>query len=104
MLALHLGTVFPHAADRELRLLKTIASENKGLEKLLERIQLLEDTYRQDNTLQQRRQNSFTLETMDWALELLRPRISNLIVPDSGTDPRVSAQKIIEQLGQEFSK
>ncbi len=104
MLALHLGTVFPNTDDRDLRLLKTIASENQGLEKLLERIQLLEENYRQDNTLQQRRQNSFTLETMDWALELLRPRISNLIVPDSGTDPRVSAQNIIEQLGQEFSK
>jgi LAO/AO transport system kinase len=104
MLALHLGTVFPNTDDRDLRLLKTIASENQGLEKLLERIQLLEENYRQDNTLQQRRQNSFTLETMDWALELLRPRISNLIVPDSETDPRVSAQNIIEQLGQEFSK
>lgn len=104
MLALHLGTVFPHAEDRELRLLKTVASENQGLEKLLERILLLEDTYRQNNTLRQRRQRSFTLETMDWALELLRPRISNLIVPDSGTDPRVSAQIIIEKLGQEFSK
>jgi LAO/AO transport system kinase len=104
MLALHLGTVFPNTDDRDLRLLKTIASENQGLEKLLERIQLLEENYRQDNTLQQRRQNSFTLETMDWALELLRPRIANLIVPDSGTDPRVSAQNIIEQLGQEFSK
>ena len=104
MLALHLGTVFPNTDDRDLRLLKTIASENQGLEKLLERIQLLEENYRQDNTLQQRRQNSYTLEIMDWALELLRPRISNLIVPDSGTDPRVSAQNIIEQLGQEFSK
>lgn len=104
MLALHLGTVFSNTDDRDLRLLKTIASENQGLEKLLERIQLLEENYRQDNTLQQRRQNSFTLETMDWALELLRPRIANLIVPDSGTDPRVSAQNIIEQLGQEFSK
>jgi LAO/AO transport system kinase len=104
MLALHLGTVFPNTDDRDLRLLKTIATENQGLEKLLERIQLLEENYRQDNTLQQRRQNSFTLETMDWALELLRPRIANLIVPDSGTDPRVSAQNIIEQLGQEFSK
>jgi LAO/AO transport system kinase len=104
MLALHLGTVFPNTDDRDLRLLKTIASENQGLEELLKRILLLEENYRQDNTLQQRRQHSFTLETMDWALELLRPRIANLIVPDSGTDPRVSAQNIIEQLGQEFSK
>jgi LAO/AO transport system kinase len=103
-LALDLGTVFPDAEDREMRLLKTVASEEQGLKTLLERILLLEENYRHDNTLLQRRQNSFALETMDWALEMLRPRISKLVVPGRGTDPRLLAQEIIEKLGQEFSK
>ena len=103
-LTMDLGTVFSSVEDRENRLLKTVATENQGLEKLLERILLLEENYRQNNILSQRRQHSFTLETIDWALELLRPRISKLVQPDSRVDPRVSAEKIIEQLGQEFSK
>jgi LAO/AO transport system kinase len=103
-LALDLGTVFPDAKEREMRLLKTVASEEQGLKTLLERILLLEENYRHDNTLLQRRQNSFALETMDWALEMLRPRISKLVVPGRGTDPRLLAQEIIEKLGQEFSK
>ena len=103
-LTMDLGTVFSSVEDREKRLLKTVATENHGLEKLLQRILLLEENYRQNNILSQRRQQSFTLETIDWALELLRPRISKLVQPDSKADPRVSAEKIIEQLGQEFSK
>jgi LAO/AO transport system kinase len=103
-LALDLGTVFATAEDREIRLLKTVASEDRGLELLLERILLLEKKYRQGSTFLHRRQHSFALETMDWALEMLRPRISRLIAADSGTDPRLAAHEIIDKLGQEFGK
>lgn len=103
-LALDLGTVFATAEDREIRLLKTVASEDLGLELLLERILMLEKKYRQGSTFLHRRQHSFTLETMDWALEMLRPRISRLIAADSGTDPRLAAHEIIDKLGQEFGK
>jgi LAO/AO transport system kinase len=103
-LALDLGTVFATAEDREIRLLKTVASEDRGLELLLERILLLEKKYRQGSTFLHRRQHSFALETMDWALEMLRPMISRLIAADSGTDPRLAAHEIIDKLGQEFGK
>ena len=103
-LALDLGTVFPEVREREMRLLKTVATEEKGIQKLLDQILQLEERYRQNNTLQQRRQNSFTLETMDWALEMLRPRLSKLITPDRGTDPRLAAQDVIQKLGEEFTK
>lgn len=103
-LALDIGTVFSHAEDREMRLLKTVASEDQGLEILLERILQLEKKYRQDDTLILRRQQSFALETMDWVQELLRPRISKLIHPENRNDPRLSAQQILEKLGQELSK
>lgn len=103
-LALDLGTVFATAEDREIRLLKTVASEDLGLELLLERILMLEKKYRQGSTFLHRRQHSFALETMDWVLEMLRPRISRLIAADSGTDPRLAAHEIIDKLGQEFGK
>jgi len=103
-LALDLGTVFATAEDREIRLVKTVASEDLGLETLLERILMLEKKYRQGSTFLHRRQHSFALETMDWALEMLRPRISRLIAADSGTDPRLAAHEIIDKLGQEFGK
>lgn len=103
-LALDLGTVFTSAEDRELRLLKTVASEERGVETLLQRILLLEKKYRQDSTFRQRRQNSFALETLDWALEMLRPRILKLITACDGTDPRLAAQGIIDKLGQESSE
>ena len=103
-LALDLGTVFPEVREREMRLLKTVATEEKGIQKLLDQILQLEERYRKNNTLQQRRQNSFTLETMDWALEMLRPRLSKLITPDRCTDPRLAAQDVIQKLGEEFTK
>lgn len=103
-LALDLGTIFTDAQDRELRLLKTVATEQQGLDTLRQRILMLEKTFRKDNTFTQRRRNSLTLETMDWALELLRPKLTKLLVPDSNKDPRLSAHELIEKLGQEFIK
>jgi LAO/AO transport system kinase len=103
-LALDLGTVFTDADDRDLRLLRTVASEDRGLDMVLDRIMLLAKQFRQDNTLQKRRQHSFALETMDWAMEMLRPKISGLIAPDGKTDPRLAAQEIVKKLGQESSQ
>jgi len=103
-LALDLGTVFIDADDRDLRLLRTVASEERGLDMVLDRIMLLAKQFRQDNTLQKRRQNSFAIETMDWAIEMLRPKISGLIAPGGKTDPRLAAQEIVKKLGQESSQ
>lgn len=103
-LALDLGTVFHDQQDRETRLLKTVATEEQGVEPLLERILNLEQTYRDQETFASRRQQSFSMETMDWALELLRPRLSGLLVPDSAKDPRLAAHELIEKLAQELNK
>ncbi|MCL7487268.1 MAG: methylmalonyl Co-A mutase-associated GTPase MeaB [Desulfobulbaceae bacterium] len=103
-LALDLGAVFTDTADRDLRLLRTVASEDRGLDMVLDRIMLMAKQFRQDNTLQKRRQHSFALETMDWAMEMLRPKISGLIAPGGKTDPRLAAQEIVKKLGQESSQ
>lgn len=103
-LAQDLSTVFSDPHDREMRLLKTVATAGEGLAKVLERILHLEKTYRSDETFFKRRRKSLSLETMDWALELLRPRISKLMEPDSNADPRLAAQELIEKLGKELNQ
>jgi len=64
-LALDLGTVFSHSGDRDMRLLRTVASESQGIDTLLKRILMLEKQYRADETLVRRRRRSFALETME---------------------------------------
>jgi len=101
-LLLDLGPVFRQAEERETRLIQTVASEDQGLDTLLDRLLGLENRYRQDGTLNRRRRHSFTIETLDWALEMLRPRLTGLIEnKENGLEPRLTAQQIIAQLGQE---
>lgn len=101
-LVLDLATVFQTAEEKNLRLLQTIASENKGLDGLVKRIQDMEKLCRLNGTLQKRRLQSSALETLDWAIEMLRPRLAALIEKqDKRIDPRLAAEKIIGQLVQE---
>ncbi len=98
-LMLDLGTVFTSSADRENRLLQTTASENFGIDRLLAAIRTREEEYRAGGIIAQRREQSFGLETMDWTLEILRPRILSLIQEhQGGTDPRLTAERIAGQL------
>jgi LAO/AO transport system kinase len=102
-LLLDLAAVFPRPEDRDLRLLRTVASEERGLDLLAERILMLAEQYRQGTTLAERRRRSFILETVDWTVELLRPRLTKLAeTATGGLDPRLSAEKILARLGQEL--
>lgn len=102
-LALDMAPVF-RVEDRDVRLLRTIATEDRGIDLLLERIILLREKYRRDGTLRQRRRRAFAAETMDWAFEMLRPRLAALAEAHPGDDPRLTAQQILARLGQEFSQ
>jgi hypothetical protein len=79
-----------------------LPAEDRGIDLLLERIILLLEKYRQDGTLRQRRRRAFAAETVDWALEMLRPRLAALAEAHPGDDPRLTAQQILTRLGQEF--
>ena len=102
-LALDLGRVFARAGDRELRLLQTMASEDQGIDLLLARISELAAQYRRDGTLHHKREQAFALETLDWALALLRPKLTELAARGvTGADPRLAAEEIIVHLQQEL--
>ena len=98
-LMLDLGTVFTSSEDKNNRLLQTIASEEQGLDLLLAATNRLEEQFRQNRTLEKRRRESFALETMDWALEMLRPHLTDLIQSYHGRrDPRLTAEQVTGQL------
>lgn len=98
-LFLDMAPIFGRADNPKSRLLKTIASESKGIEELLERIFSMEKERRSDGSFAGRRERSFTLETMDWLLELLRPRLEPLAEsPGDSEEPYNAAQRILETL------
>jgi len=96
-LTLEMGTVFSDPHDREQRICTTIASEGTGIATLLERILLFEKQYRQDGRLQKRRQCSFALETLDWALELVKDDLQKTLETTSfkKTEPRQAAVQLL---------
>jgi LAO/AO transport system kinase len=101
-LLVDLGEVFTDPADKQQRLLQTTATENKGVDELLLRLQKMEQQFRRDGTLNEKRKKSYSLETLDWAIELLRPHLNALTDRrDTGVDPRLAAEKIIRRLLQE---
>ena len=94
-----LGAVFTGNDEKHSRLMKTVARDNVGVRELLEHFHLLADKFRRDGTIDRRRQRSFTLETMDWATELLRPRLELLVKSEKMmNDPRLAAEEIVRQL------
>jgi LAO/AO transport system kinase len=104
-LAFELGSVFAGESEKDLRLLQASAEKDTGVDELVRRLHLLEERYRRDNTFSRRRRRSATLETVDWALELLRPRLAALANrQDEGTDPRLAAGNIIRQLEQDIRR
>lgn len=103
-LALDLSAAFPRAGDRDLRLVRTTAMDDVGTDLLLDRITLLLKRYRQDGTLSRRRRRSFTAETLDWALEMLRPRLAALAEAHPVDDPRLAARQILTRLQQEYKQ
>jgi LAO/AO transport system kinase len=96
-LTVEMGTVFSDPHDREQRICTTIASEGTGIATLLERIFSFEEQYRQDGQLQKRRQRSFTLETLDWALELVKDDLQNTLETTSfkSIEPRQAAGQLL---------
>ncbi|MCW5213482.1 methylmalonyl Co-A mutase-associated GTPase MeaB, partial [Desulfobulbus sp. TB] len=84
------------------RVLETVASERQGTEELLERILALETKMRQGTEFSRRRLRSLKKETVDWGIELLRKRLTNLV--DDGLltgldrDPRATAEQLLNKV------
>lgn len=80
----------------------TSASENQGIVELAEAIDLAAAILRQTGEQAKRRRLALQAEVVDWALELLRPRLTGALRDgeDLGQgDPRKRAQELLRQLG-----
>ncbi len=102
-LQLDMGTVFSDPGDREDRICATVASEGAGIETLMERIFFFEQLYRQDGRLQERRRRSFTLETLDWATEMVKARLQEKMKTPrfECVEPRQAALELVRGLVNE---
>ena len=76
----------------------TVASEGKGIEGLLKTVKSLEDDFRRDGEFKKRRDKAYDLEVLDWALELIKPKLLAEIVKNGSNrrgDPRKKAAAVI---------
>lgn len=104
-LLLDLAPLFATATEKDLRLIQTVASEGRGLAELLDRLNLMAKRYRDDGTLARRRHSSFTIETVDWVIEMLRPGLEKLVhTEENEVEPRLAAHRILAKMGQEHKQ
>jgi len=98
-LLLDLGSASPDG-NATCRVLKTVASDNVGVDALLARLYALEQQYRQQGVLHRKREKAFTRETIDWALEMVRTKLAEKIQTGDATnqDPRLAAAALVAQL------
>jgi LAO/AO transport system kinase len=82
------------------RVLQTIASEHKGTAELLDRILELEQSLRRGEELAEKRSNAHARETLDWAMELIKSQLQDLLhaQADHRTDPRLAAGQLLDQI------
>ena len=111
ILAMDMEVVARERRDRgrgTARVCMTVASEGKGVDALLKTVESLEDDFRRDGEFKKRRKNAYDLEVLDWALELIKPKLLAEIVKNGSShrgDPRMRAAGILRQLehGEERS-
>ena len=86
---------------------RTVASEGKGIEEMLEHMAKLENQHRSSGEHERRRTRAYDLEVLDWALEMLRPQILQTIEKNSGKgwgDPKLQATNILKQMDVDYDK
>ena len=99
ILAMDLETVSRKGSGRPAEVSMTVATEGKGVEELLGRIDRLDRAHRKSGEREKRRRGAHDQEVLEWCLEILRPRLmaqisaKNLPLPG---DPRRKAGKILE--------
>ena len=101
-LQLEMATVFTEPKEREERICATVASEGTGVAILLDRIFTLERELRHNGQLQARRKRSFQLETLDWAMEIVKADLRQKLetATFTSTEPRQAAMELVSGLGK----
>ncbi|MBI2470250.1 MAG: methylmalonyl Co-A mutase-associated GTPase MeaB [Planctomycetes bacterium] len=88
--------------ERNCPVCRTIAPETTGIEELAAVIRDMDQKKRQNGQFARNRQKARELEVLDWAVEMMRIKLKNLIESQSiqiKGDPRMIARKLIEEIG-----
>ena len=85
------------AAANSDRVLQTVASENRGVADLLNRVLEMERDFRKNGRLRKERNRSHEMETLDWTVELVKDRLRDMVCKqaDPLLDPRIAAEQIV---------
>lgn len=80
------------------RICRTVAAEGKGVEELAALIKDVDALFREQGERLRRRRLSRELEILDWAVEMIKPRLRQGIsqAEFAAEDPRLSARKLLE--------
>ena len=79
----------------------TAANTGNGIDEVIAVLETIAAHYLQSGVRQQRRQQSRYIETLDWTMELMRPRLLAMIkeaADPGGSDPQTEAKTLIEQI------
>ncbi|MFW6054493.1 MAG: methylmalonyl Co-A mutase-associated GTPase MeaB [Thermodesulfobacteriota bacterium] len=98
MLAMELSEV---ARGKGREVVKTVASEGRGVEELLRTMLSIFDQQRASGESRRRRREAREREVVDWALEMLRPMLRELGsegCTELSGDPRVRARAIVDRI------
>ncbi len=79
----------------------TAASENNGITELADTIQETDQSHRQTGERKLRRKRSFEIEVLDWAVEIIKPKLKQIIEQKSPSmltgDPMQRAREILKK-------
>ncbi len=103
LLAMELSEV---ARGKGREVLMTVASEGKGVPELLTGMLNIFEEQQASGEINRRRREARQREIVDWALEMLRPMVSEAgreVQASLAGDPRVKARTIVEALTQRHS-
>ncbi len=97
-LCMDMEQVFAGKQERDgiSRVLQTVAPEDKGIDQLLATIQTLQQHMEASGIKEQRRRSAMDTETLDWIIEMLRPRLILAMKNRADRqDPRIEAKELI---------
>ena len=86
---------------RPVKVCLTVASEGKGVDELFEQVDTLNQQLRVNGEYIKRREIAQQVEILDWAVEMLRPRLMEKISNDFrslSSDPKLQAKKLVDLL------
>ncbi len=85
--------------DGIARVLQTIASLNQGIEQLLATVKTFGLHLETSGIKEERRHMALDAETLDWIMEILRPRFAQAMSEKTERkDPRIRAKELIKEL------